>query len=582
MDVISKYIAAAIQYEPTLGQKNSNIADLKELIKTAAQKAKLIVVPEMATTGYCFQNREEITPYMETIPGPTTEIFAQIAHSNSCYIVLSLPEECDNGNYYNACVLIGPRGIVGKYRKTHLYETDTKWANVGNLGFPIFSTEIGRIGCMICNDYFFFEPARIMALKGVEVLCNSSNWGVEKCPAPSWFSRAWENSVYLISANRWGNERGMQCSGGSSIITPDGQLSDYIDRGDGIVYGEINIASNKHDVQYPCLNRLNDRKPIFYHNLSLSTYLYDSLYRLRLYQDQVLPDGKESAVAIYQFHPNPLRIEDNIKKVEAAMLYASANKVELLVLPELAMSGNLFSKEEAQKAAEPIPGGMLFQKIVDMAHKHQIQTVLSMAELCDNAYHNTVVLVDGNGLREKYQKIHLNRIERSWASAGSGGFKWVDLEQGRVGLLAGDDCIFPESTMCLAASGVDIITIPSALHEPQPVALKETALSLPPTAFIGGDPIHWHLWRNRSVETNTYIAFANQINDGGMGYSGIFGPTDWPRREKVIGKNEGLITCKINTGKAGVLYPNTLVRTKDNMRMRVPYFYDPLVHKTKG
>ena len=125
--------------------------------------------------------------------------------------------------------------------------------------------------------------------------------------------------------------------------------------------------------------------------------------------------------------------------------------------------------------------------------------------------------MDGDGLKVKYQKIHLSRNERSWACTGEKGFRWVDLNLGRVGLLTGEDCVFPESTMCLATLGADIIAVPSAIDVPKPLALKATNLPLPSTAFVDDDPIHWHLWRTRSVETNTVIAFANQTGKGGMG-----------------------------------------------------------------
>jgi hypothetical protein len=80
-----------------------------------------------------------------------------------------------------------------------------------------------------------------------------------------------------------------------------------------------------------------------------------------------------------------------------------------------------------------------------------------------------------------------------------------------------------------------------------------------------------------AVETNTVIAFANQIDSGGMGYSGIFGPTDWPRQEKVIICDEGIIFYPIDTSSQNGIYPDKLVRVKENVRMRVPSHYDSLV-----
>src|SRR5215472_4016293 len=89
----TRYRVAAIQYEPTLGQKEKNVIDLLNLVEEAARhNACLIVLPEMATTGYCWESREEISPLVEPIPGPTTDRFQQLAIRYDCYITVSLAE----------------------------------------------------------------------------------------------------------------------------------------------------------------------------------------------------------------------------------------------------------------------------------------------------------------------------------------------------------------------------------------------------------------------------------------------------------------------------------------------------------
>lgn len=569
--VTKRYIAAAVQYESKFSQKQHNITCLKELTLKAASRAKLIVLPEMATTGICFYDREEVAPLVETIPGPTTDVFAGISSKHSCYIVLSLPEvDPTSGNYYNSCVLIGPQGVVGKYRKTHLFATDTKWASVGDLGFPVFDTDLGRIGCMICNDFYFFEPSRIMSLNKVEVLCNPTNWGEEKCPAPTWFSRAWENGAYLISANRWGCERGMEFAGGSSIISPEGKLISYIGGEIGIAYGEVDLDRARQKTLSSGMHRITDRKPKRYHALNLSTYLYNPYYNHRLYPKSSLPKGKISSIAVYQYNPQPLAVEHNLKKIEQAISTAKKKEAELVVLPELAITGAINSKAEAQKVAKPIPESNLFGAVKSIANKYNIYIVLSLAERENDELFNTVVLVGAKGLKMKYQKVHLNQSDKVWASEGENEFSFYDLNIGRIGLLTGDDCIPPEPTMCLASLGVDLICVPAAVCDPMPLGLED-------------DPIHWHLWRTRAVETNTIIAFANQACGDGAGFSGIFGPTDWPRSENwprsesVLVNDDSLAYYTGDTGSGDSEFPSVIVRIKENVRMRLPYLYKDLV-----
>ena len=243
-----KYKVATVQYEPTQFNKEHNINSLIELCEQAAKSgAKLIVTPEMGTTGYCFLDREEISSLVETIPGSTTKKFQQISEKYNCFIVIGMPEiDSDTKLYYNAAVLIGPNGMVGKHRKSHGYIAEPKWSAPGQ-DHLVFDTEIGKIGILICMDIHFIETARLVALQDADIIIHISNWLGERTPAPYWISRAFENSCYLIEANRWGLERTVQFSGGSCVINPDGSIASVIDKGDGVAYADIDIilASKK-------------------------------------------------------------------------------------------------------------------------------------------------------------------------------------------------------------------------------------------------------------------------------------------------------------------------------------------------
>ncbi len=240
----NRYRVAAIQYESTLGEKEKNVTDLLRLVEEAAQhEARLIVVPEMATTGYCWESRAEIAPHVEPIPGPTTDRFQQLAASYGCLIAMSLPEVDPATNvYYNSMALIGPEGVIGRYRKIHSYISEPRWARDGDLGMPVWETPLGRLAGLICMDAEYFETARILALHHADVLLFPTNWLDEKSPSSWWMARAFENGVYFIAANRYGLERGVQFSGGSCILNPDGSIQAYLDNGEGIVYGEVDLS----------------------------------------------------------------------------------------------------------------------------------------------------------------------------------------------------------------------------------------------------------------------------------------------------------------------------------------------------
>src|SRR2546423_15368273 len=129
----NRYRVAAIQYESTLGEKEKNVTVLLRLVEEAAQhEARLIVVPEMATTGYSWESRAEIAPHVEPIPGLTTDRFQQLAASYGCLIAISLPE-VDPATIVsiNSMALISPEGGIGRYRIIHSYISETSWAGIG-------------------------------------------------------------------------------------------------------------------------------------------------------------------------------------------------------------------------------------------------------------------------------------------------------------------------------------------------------------------------------------------------------------------------------------------------------------------
>src|SRR5438105_4931243 len=146
-----KYKVAAIQFDPVMFEKENNLRRLSALVRTAAEAgAKLIVLPEMATTGYSWINRQEIAKFVEKIPGPTTRLSEELAAFYQCHLVLGLPEvESTTGSFYNSIAFVGPNGLLGKYRKTHLFSADARWAREGDQGFPVFETELGIVAGLI-------------------------------------------------------------------------------------------------------------------------------------------------------------------------------------------------------------------------------------------------------------------------------------------------------------------------------------------------------------------------------------------------------------------------------------------------
>lgn len=567
---LSKYRVAAIQYEPTLGEKQKNLADLLRLTEEAAlHGAKLIVHPEMATTGYCWLSRQEIAPYVEPIAGPTTERFAELAACYDCYIATSLPEvDPETNAYYNSLALIGPAGLIGVYRKVHSYISEPRWARDGDLGFPVWDTPLGRLGGVICQDASFFEATRLLALRGADVLLFPTNWLDEKCPSAWWMARAFENGCYFIAADRYGRERGVQFSGGSCILDPDGSIQAYLDSGEGIVYGRVDLercrdkrwgpsAQDDADATriIPVGDRIADRRPAEYATLANNTYLWEPLLYHGLYNLGELPPGQLSCVGIIQtdlsafFPPQSISRKGSGSAMEtlSAMLRATLRdhepaRPDVLALPELMLPGPFPEDLETAEAVAFMQAGAIqvpgpeTDALAAQAAEFQLALVIGVAERATDpasgapAYYNTVLLIDPEGVYGKYRKLHLTANDRLWAAPGDLGLPTFDTSAGRIGLATGYDVLFPETLRVLAGEGADLVCAPAYLNFPHPIGLAPSAIPYTfPTAPEGFDPTHFVLWRVRADEHEVYLALANWHGRSGSlranGHSGIFSPS---------------------------------------------------------
>ncbi|MBA2596070.1 MAG: hypothetical protein H0V00_05525 [Chloroflexia bacterium] len=569
------YQVAAIQFEPALFAKTANLETLLRLTEEAAVGgAKLIVTPEMATTAYCWATREEIAADVEPIPGPTTHLFEEIAARHDCWIVLGLAEVApETGIYYNSAVLIGPAGPAGLYRKTHAYISEPKWAKDGDLGLPVFATPLGRIAITICMDAAYPETARIPALAGADVICFPTNWLSEKSPSPSWMARAAENGVYFIAANRYGLERGVQFSGGSAVIDPDGSVQSALDCGDGIVWGWVDVARARNKRPLPGCpeDLLADRRPDAYGAMTLNSYLWPPDDFHGLYDIRPLPEARESRAAVVQFAPAAGAVEENLERIAHETATLAARGCDLVVFPELAVSGPVVDWETADVLAEEIPGPSTrrLRRIAATAKVYLIAGVIERDPETNRLF-NSAMLMGPDGIVGMYRKLHLAAVDRPWATPGDLGLPTFDIPVGRVGMLIGYDALFPEAARALAIDGADIIACPSLVSWPPVLPYGETVIPMPPFVDAGATDAHYHLWRERERENNAHVLFANGAAPA-MGWSGCFAAVleSEPRRESIVrGDGEGTAVIEIDTG--GV------VRSKDLVRMRMPIWYDAL------
>jgi predicted amidohydrolase len=264
--------------EPILLDPEANLEKIIRLIHQLSKRGTQIAVfPECAVTGYAL-SAEEAAAIAEPIPGSHTDVLSVACReAGLTAVVVGTIEKDEQDRLFNTATLVGPDGLIARYRKTHLpYLGVDRYLDPGDTLPGPFETSAGRFGLLICYDLRFPEPIRILALAGAQVILLPTAWPRAATLYPEFIaqSRAAENGLYLIAANRVGEERGTCYLGRSVIVGPDGEmLAEAQAEGEEILYMEIDPARSDHKQrifvpgEYE-LDLFNDRRPELYHPLS--------------------------------------------------------------------------------------------------------------------------------------------------------------------------------------------------------------------------------------------------------------------------------------------------------------------------
>ncbi|WP_082818111.1 nitrilase family protein [Variovorax boronicumulans] len=271
---------AVVQFDPQVGVENlaRNAAAVHAQLEAAvAGGAQLIVLPELATTGYCFNGRAEAFAHAEPVPhGPTVQGWVTFAAKHGVYLVGCLAEQ-DGMQLFDTAVLVGPEGYIGRYRKTHLWNNEKLWFTPGNEGYPVFETKIGRIGLLVCWDIWFPEVPRIVAQQGADIICVPTGWVWTPPPlydasgvcmaAYLTMTAAHANNVFIATADRVGQERGTGFMGNSLIAGTNGWPMGRIagPEEETILYADVDLGAARSAPIWTPLNDLHrDRRTDLY------------------------------------------------------------------------------------------------------------------------------------------------------------------------------------------------------------------------------------------------------------------------------------------------------------------------------
>lgn len=308
---------AVVQMDVKILEKARNLEKISDHLNIAAQHgARIVIFPECALTGYCYESLDEARIVAEPVPGPSTEIIAKHASRLGCTVIVGLleigentfhpsgypnedrlqrsndvlvspqgspadtphcqaqpaKEETKEAPIFNAAAIISPDGILGTHRKIHLPCVGVdRYIAPGSRPFRVFPAPQGKVGVNICYDCSFPESGRVVKLRGAQLLAIPTNWPLG---CGTWKHtccvRATENHMFVAAADRVGEERGFRFDGHSQIVGATGNvLAEANETEETILYANIDLAAadNNHLVYIPGvyeIHRLADRRPEMY------------------------------------------------------------------------------------------------------------------------------------------------------------------------------------------------------------------------------------------------------------------------------------------------------------------------------
>jgi len=229
--------------------KARNRSALEGYIREAAgQGAKLVITPEFAVVGYPdlpdvpaeedeYRNADDIRPYVETVPGPSTDYFAKVASELGIYLHIGFAEvDPVDGKFYNVVVALDPQGqIVGKYRKINLYEGETNFLSPGSKP-ATYESPFGRVGLAICADIYSSHPISAYRRQKVDVIALSTSWAQFNTGMEYFRDAARRGRFYVLAANQ-------NYFPDSGVIDPRGSIQSHIRQSDGVAYGVLPLKN---------------------------------------------------------------------------------------------------------------------------------------------------------------------------------------------------------------------------------------------------------------------------------------------------------------------------------------------------
>ena len=260
--------AACVQFAPVTGDKTGNAERMKQFIlqvKDEHYDIDLILFPAFSLNGHDADREEFLAMAEGPGTGEACRILSKAAAEAGTYVAYGYAERSGDSCYNSMLMLDRGGNVVENYRKIHPVAFERKWCSPGD-AFRIAVTDFGKVGMMLCNDASFPEAAGTLSLMGADVLAVAVNW--EDPHLYDWDlvtrARAFDNTLYVLGANRVGTDRFNTYSGHSRILDPMGvPLASLDEPAEGYVFSMLDLGETDR-LRSGYYRQLHGRRPETY------------------------------------------------------------------------------------------------------------------------------------------------------------------------------------------------------------------------------------------------------------------------------------------------------------------------------
>lgn len=263
------------QLAPILADVPANIESTVGAVReSVAAGARVVVLPELALSGYMFSSTDEARASAIEPTHPVFERWSEAVRPVDGVVIGGFAELGADGLVYNSAAVVDGTGVLAVYRKVHLWDKEKLVFTAGSAEPPIVETPVGKLGVLICFDLEFPEFPRSLALRGAELIVAPTNWPLESVPAGERvpevtvaMASAYSNHVAIACCDRAGIERGQAWNEASCIIDSHGWVAATADAA-GIVTADLDLSLSHDKSMSAMVDVFGDRRPELYGAIS--------------------------------------------------------------------------------------------------------------------------------------------------------------------------------------------------------------------------------------------------------------------------------------------------------------------------